>query len=225
MFSLFWFMVRLMIEAVVSQAGNISHRVMCFLDFWNYELTLAGHHGLEPGFRTDWFKLPGVLMGEVARITIQPVTYEGLFIAGSYDANASKDAKLYYWANNVLAHVPGVTIDFTQRQQKTQGPKCTGPEHHEIIVCPQCGASMKGTQEKGVDTRIVTEMLDRALTKQCDILVLISADKDFIPAVEKLQNKNIKCIHAFFPNSGNELGKRCWGSFNLFALRDQYRRL
>jgi uncharacterized LabA/DUF88 family protein len=194
---------------------------MCFLDFWNYTLSFSEQ---DPGFLTDWYMLPGVLVNAVERIVRSPVTYERLFIAGSYDANSSKESKLYHWASNVLARVPGVSVDFAQRQQRTHGPKCTGRDHHEVTECPKCGATMLGTQEKGVDTRIVTEMLDAALTKQCDILVLVSADKDFIPAVEKLQNKNIKCIQAFFPNQGNELGKRCWGSFNLFALREQYRR-
>lgn len=199
-------------------------KVMCFLDFWNYELTLSGSQGLEPGFRTDWYKLPGVLVQQAGLLLKRDVQYERLFIAGSYDATSSKDAKLYHWASTVLAHVPGVSIDFSQRQQRTKGPTCTGPTHCEIKDCPVCGSSMLGTQEKGVDTRIVTEMLDTALTKQCDALVLISADKDFIPAVEKLLNKNIKCIHAFFPNNGYELGKRCWASFNLFDLRESFRR-
>lgn len=199
-------------------------RIMCFLDFWNYELTLSGPNGLEPGFRTDWYKLSGVLTQQAAQCLGQPVTYERLFVAGSYDATTSKDSKLYHWANNVLAHIPGVYVDFSQRQQRTQGPKCTGPTHCEVTTCPKCGASMLGTQEKGVDTRIVTEMLDTALSDQCDVLVLVSADKDFIPAVEKLRNKNIKCIHAFFPRNGYELGKQCWGNFDLFAVRDQFRR-
>ena len=210
-----------MTEIVDSTTGNSPLRVMCFLDFWNFTLTFSEQ---EQGFQTDWYKLPGVLVAETGRVVNCPVTYERLFIAGSYDANSSKEAKLYHWANNALAHVPDVSVHFAQRQQRTHGPKCTGPDHHEINICPHCGASMLGTHEKGVDTRIVTEMLDTALTRQCDVIVLVSADKDFIPVVEKLQNKNIKCVHAFFPNRGNELAKRCWGSFNLFALRDQYRR-
>ncbi len=83
---------------------------------------------------------------------------------------------------------------------------------------------MLGTQEKGVDTHIVTEMLDVAFSGRCDAIVLVSADKDFIPAVQKLMNRNIKVIHAFFPNHGNELAKNCWGNFNLFSVRDVYRR-
>lgn len=200
-------------------------KIMCFLDFWNYELTLAGPEGLEPGFLTDWYKLPEVLVQQSGLLLERKVLYERLFIAGSYNAASSKDAKLYHWASSVLARIPGVSIDFSQRQQRKTGPKCTGENHCEIVECPVCKASMLGTQEKGVDTRIVTEMLDTALTGQCDALVLVSADKDFIPAVEKLYNKNIKCIHAFFPENGFELGKRCWGSFNLFDLRESFRRM
>ena len=198
-------------------------RVMCFLDFWNYELTMTSD-AMEPGFLTNWYQLPNVLTQEAGKLLKRDVHYERLFIAGSYDPQSPKDAKLYTWANKVLAHVPGVVVDFSKRQRRTTGPRCTGPTHCEVKTCPHCSASMLGTQEKGVDTRIVTEMLDTALTNQCDALVLISADKDFIPAVEKLQQKNIKCIHAFFPNTGNELGKKCWAGFELFALREQFRR-
>lgn len=197
---------------------------MCFLDFWNYELTMAGPDGLEPGFLTDWYKLPPVLVQLAALRLGRTVTYERLFIAGSYDAGSKKDTGLYRWANTVLAHIPGVYVDFSPRQQRTAGPKCTGPNHCETQTCPSCGASMLGTMEKGVDTRLVTEMLDTALGGQCDAIILVSADKDFIPAVDKLTSKNIKCIHAFFPHYGYELGKRCWAQFDLFAIREQFRR-
>jgi uncharacterized LabA/DUF88 family protein len=196
-------------------------KVACFLDFWNHELTMKE---LESDFKTDWFKLPQVLVAAAESKIGRPVTYEKMFIAGSYDPDSSNDGKLLNWARTVLSRVPGVMVDFAPRQKKLRGPCCTGKEHHEIKNCPECGASMLGTQEKGVDTRVATEMLHAGLTGQCEFLVLVSADKDFIPAVEKLQESNIKCIHAFFPRYGYELARKCWASFDLFALREQYRR-
>jgi uncharacterized LabA/DUF88 family protein len=208
-----------------SSSGNDDKplKVMCFLDFWNYELTMKSSV-MEPKFLTDWYKLPKVLVTQAGNLLGRPALYERLFVAGSYDAGSIGDAKLFTWANNVLGRIPGVVVSFTQRQRRTTGPHCIGPKHCEVTTCPHCGASMLGTQEKGVDTRIVTEMLDTALTGQCDVLVLVSADKDFIPAIEKLGDKNIKCIHAFFPHNGYELGKACWASFDLFSIRDQFRR-
>lgn len=198
-------------------------KLMCFLDFWNYELTMTSD-SMDPSFLTDWYKLPNILTQEAGKLLRREILYERFFIAGSYDPQSPNDAKLYTWANKVLKHIPGAIVDFSRRQRRATGPRCTGPRHCEVVTCPHCFSSMLGTQEKGVDTRIVTEMLDSALTGQCDVLVLVSADKDFIPAVEKLQQKNIKCIHAFFPHTGNELGGKCWASFDLFAIRGQFKR-
>ena len=83
---------------------------------------------------------------------------------------------------------------------------------------------MVGTQEKGIDTQIAIEMLDMAFSGRCDAIVLVSADKDFIPAVEKLWQRGVKVINAFFPGSGYELAKKSWGRFDLFKIRNQFRR-
>ena len=83
---------------------------------------------------------------------------------------------------------------------------------------------MLGTQEKGVDTQIVTEMLNKAYSNQCDTIVLVSADKDFVPAVEKLLNKGVKVIHARMSNYGYELTRKSWGNFDLFRHREKFKR-
>ncbi|MDL2207688.1 NYN domain-containing protein [Desulfovibrio sp. OttesenSCG-928-M16] len=196
-------------------------RVMFFVDFWNYELTMRE---LEPTFLTNWFLLPPTITQEVSRLIDAPVQYERCFIFGSYDPASTGDAKLRAWATNVLSKVPGALVSFSPRQKRTRGPQCTGQSHHEVKNCPVCNASMLGTQEKGVDTQIATEMLDAALSGHCDAVVLVSADKDFIPAVDKLLNRNIKVIHAFFPNHGHELAGKSWASFDLFKVRDKFRR-
>ena len=45
--------------------------------------------------------------------------------------------------------------------------------------------------------------------------VLVSSDKDFIPAVDYLQSKNIHIINATWHGRGHELAKICWASFEL----------
>lgn len=202
-------------------SANARQRVMIFIDFWNYELTMKE---LEPEFLTDWFKLPDSIVKEAEKLLGEPLQYERCFIFGSYDPNSVKDAKLCSWASKVLTRVKGAQVSFVARQKRAKGPSCTGKDHHEIAECPHCGASMLGTQEKGVDTQLAIEMLDMAFSDRCDVIVLLSADKDFIPAVEKLLGRNIKVIHAFFPNHGHELAGKSWGSFDLFKIRDNFRR-
>lgn len=196
-------------------------RGMIFVDFWNYELTMKE---LETGFLTNWFKLPSIVIQEVSLLLGETVQYERCFIFGSYDPSSPGDARLRSWATTVLSKVPGVEVSFVPRQKRKRGPHCTGAAHHEITECPFCRASMLGTQEKGVDTQIATEMLDMAYSNRCDVIALVSADRDFIPAVEKLLGRNIKVIHAFFPNHGHELAAKSWASFDLFKVREQFRR-
>ncbi|WP_165068084.1 NYN domain-containing protein [Desulfovibrio sp. ZJ200] len=196
-------------------------RGMIFVDFWNYELTMKE---LEPGFLTDWFKLPSIVIQEISLLLGETVQYGRCFIFGSYDPSSPGDARLRSWATTVLSKVPGVAVSFVPRQKRRRGPHCTGAAHHEITECPFCHASMLGTQEKGVDTQIATEMLDMAYSNCCDVIALVSADRDFIPAVQKLLARNIKVIHAFFPNHGHELAATSWASFDLFKAREQFRR-
>ena len=204
-----------------SEMLEVKPRVMIFVDFWNYELTMKE---LEPSFLTNWFKFPSTIIQEVSLLLGEAVQYERCFIFGSYDSFSLTDGKLRSWATTVLSKVPGVEVSFVPRQKRKKGPLCAGVAHHEIRECPFCKASMLGTQEKGVDTQIATEMLDMAYSNRCDVIVLVSADRDFIPAVGKLLGRNIKVIHAFFPNHGNEVSAKSWASFDLFKVREQFRR-
>ena len=74
---------------------------------------------------------------------------------------------------------------------------------------------MRGTQEKGIDTAIVTDMIKFAWADAYDVPVIVSSDRDFVPAAEFLQSRGIKIIHASFPPMGQELSKKCWGSFAI----------
>lgn len=196
-------------------------RLMIFVDFWNYELTMKE---LDPAFLTNWFKLPEAITNAVSQLLGRPIDYERCFIFGSYDPSSTGDTRLRTWASKVLSKVKGVQASFVPRQKRTKGPTCSGAEHHEVTVCPICQSSMLGTQEKGVDTQIAIEMLDMAYSDRCDIIVLLSADKDFVPAVKKLIDRNIKVINAYFPNHGHELSGQCWASFDLFNIRDHFQR-
>ena len=51
-----------------------------------------------------------------------------------------------------------------------------------------------------------------------DVAILVSADKDFIPAVEHVQAKNFKVVNATWRRRGNELAKVSWASFELDGL-------
>ena len=83
---------------------------------------------------------------------------------------------------------------------------------------------MRGTEEKGVDTRIVTDMMSLAWADNYDVAVLVSADRDFVPVAEFLQTRGIKVLHGAFPPKGAVLPQKCWGSINVPRIRATFRR-
>ena len=82
---------------------------------------------------------------------------------------------------------------------------------------------MRGTEEKGVDVRMATDMISLAWVDNYDIAVLVSSDKDFVPVAEFLQTRGIKVIHGAFPPKGAQLTQKCWGSINIRLLREDFR--
>lgn len=83
---------------------------------------------------------------------------------------------------------------------------------------------MRGMEEKGVDTRIVTDMMSLAWNGAYDVAVLVSADRDFIPVAEELQSRGIKVIHGKIGKAGMDLAAHCWADFDLYAERAKFQR-
>ena len=82
---------------------------------------------------------------------------------------------------------------------------------------------MRGTEEKGVDVRMATDMISLAWVDNYDVAVLVSSDRDFVPVAEFLETRGIKVIHGAFPPKGAQLTARCWGSIDIAALREGFR--
>ncbi|MDE0540150.1 MAG: hypothetical protein OXH94_15660 [Rhodospirillales bacterium] len=52
-------------------------------------------------------------------------------------------------------------MSIVPRQRKRSPPVC--PTCHDAVdQCPVCGADMRGTEEKGVDVRMATDMISLA---------------------------------------------------------------
>ncbi|MHB9154879.1 MAG: NYN domain-containing protein [Endomicrobiales bacterium] len=193
-------------------------RFKVFIDYWNFQLMVNGAKG-DPRVRIDW-RIVGQFLAKQASLKTGDTTYsyEGTNIYTSY--NPKTETKTYLnWVNTFLKVQPGVQVDCSERRTKMP-PKC--PDcHKEISSCPNCGGKMFGTVEKGVDARIVTDMIRLAWENAYDVAVLVSSDRDLIPGVEFLDAKGKKVIHAGFPPIGSELSQSCWGSFSVIPLIDQ----
>jgi uncharacterized LabA/DUF88 family protein len=146
-----------------------------------------------------------------------------MHVYGSFDPNKPHDAKLKNWFTNTLDRMPGTHVVLVERQQKMGYPKCPQCQS-EVTHCASCNADMRGTEEKGVDTRIVADMISLAWANAYDVAVLVSSDRDFVPVAEFLQTKGIKVVHGAFPPKGSNLSQKCWANFNIIGLMPQIKR-
>ena len=198
------------------------NRIQIFVDFWNLQLSMNEKVGY--GFRFDWERLPNFLMMEAARVgSLAGVSYEGTRVYASYDpARPGADAGFRNWLLGWLDRRPGVQVSLRERRSR-EAPRC-GSCRRRIGACPDCGKVAWGSQEKGVDAAIVTDMVRLAWEDHFDVAVLVSSDSDFIPAVNFLDIRGKKVVLAAFPPAANQLAGPCWASFDLFASRDQFER-
>ncbi len=197
-------------------------RVKVFVDFWNFQLSI---NSLDSEFKIDWQKLGPVVAQESLRI-VDPtaaILYQGMNVYGSYDGSSEKDKRLLQWASNTLNRFPGVQVTMIQRQRKRRGPICPSCRQ-ETSICPNCLSDMRGTEEKGVDTRIATDMIKLAWVDNYDVAVLLSSDRDFVPVVDFLSTRGIKTIHGAFPRQGSMLAQTCWGNIQMRQVMEMFRR-
>lgn len=68
------------------------------------------------------------------------------------------------------------------------------------IQCPRCKLSILRPEEKKTDVNLSIRMIGDCIKNNTDVLVLVSADSDFIPPVEFIQkNYPDKKIRIYFP--------------------------
>lgn len=194
-------------------------RIRVFVDFWNFSLSLRR---VQNGFKIDWRPVGKLFAAEAGKL-IDPdarAIFEAVHIYGSFDPNSSKDKKLENWFSKSLNKMPGTHAELVERQQKRGHPYCPSC-NAEVKICPNCKGDMRGTEEKGVDTRIVTDMVGLAWSNHYDAAVLVSSDRDFVPAAKFLQSRGIKVVHGAFPPYGSDLSQQCWANFDVKDLMSQ----
>jgi hypothetical protein len=201
--------------------------VRVFVDYWNFQLTLNEREAAfrkvdDFKFSIDWFGL-GKFLAEKAGTLVgaSQIDYGGCHIFASYNT----DQKFYNWMMTILNRQPGIIVKCIKRSPKSL--KRCSTCHQLITHCPHdgCKAPISGTMEKGVDTRIVTDMISFAWQDAYDVAVLASSDADLIPAVQFVQQKGKRVIQAGFPPLGVALATECWGSFDVFQHKLEIQRV
>lgn len=205
----------------VPQAFSMRLRVRVFVDFWNFSLSLRRQ---DNAFKADWTKVGPLLASEAGKLVDPhyPAIFEAMHVYGSFDPAKPQDTKLRNWFNNWLDKQKGVHVALVERQRKRGYAKCPHCQA-ETKVCHECGGDLRGTEEKGVDTRIVADMISLAWANAYDIAVLLSSDRDFVPVAEFLQTKGIRVIHGAFPPNGSHLSQKCWASIDVSSLMANFR--
>lgn len=202
-------------------------RVRIFIDFWNFQLSLnkleeaAGR----PKPNLDWTKVAPVIIDKANEALNHQsgASYEGLHVYTSYTEGKPADDRHKAWATDWLDRQPGVVVQCVKRSQKRSPPKC--PACHTLTAtCHHCNGDMRGWEEKGVDTGIVTDMMSLAWNGAYDVAVLLTSDRDFIPVTTELQSRGIRVIHAKMGRDGMDLAKTCWTSFDMHAEAPRYTR-
>ena len=207
-------------------------RIAVFIDYWNFQLTLnqktSSLRKVENSrVKVDWRNLGALLAREACEVLScesAELSYEGTYIYTSFNPLTPEGKKFKNWISTWLDRQPGVNVQIRERRRKSaqRCPAC----HQEITHCPHvgCGQEIVATEEKGVDTLLVTDMLRLGLSDSYDAAVLASLDADMVPAVEYMQTMGKKIIQAGFPPQGMTLATECWGSFDVMRLLDKIER-
>ncbi len=187
-----------------------------FVDYWNFQLNWNERSSRA---NCDWKALPRVLVQEAGK---------SLEVAGSSDSLAldetlvyasvsSSEGNLSQWLTSFIDRQPSFRVKLRERRVRTGGIWCSSCKT-QTSACPTCGTPFRRAPEKGVDAAIATDLLSLAWEGALQVAVLVSGDSDFVPAVERIQEKGLKVVNATWRNHGNELAQACWASFQIDSL-------
>lgn len=189
-----------------------------FVDFWNFQLNWNER---TDHARCDWKALPSVLLDEsrtllaAAGQTDALVLDETLVYASVKAGN--NDKNLRNWLTTFLDRQPSFRVKVRDRRVRSGGIWCNSCKT-QIADCPRCNAPFERSSEKGIDAAIATDLLSLSWEGVLDVAVLVSGDADFVPAVERIQEKGLKVVNATWRNHGHDLAHTCWASFDLDSV-------
>lgn len=210
-------------------------KTIVFVDYWNLQLSIqqedAKALNIDPihthRFQIDWFNL-GQIVTQCAQDNVRQtvadfeLNFQETRIYTSSNPAAQDGGSYKRWIDNVLNRQAGIRTFCLDRKPKRHQvcPACNA----EISHCNHCGAPIQATQEKGVDTLLVTDLLRLGLDYTYEVAIIVSQDSDMKPAVDHLSSKGIKVIHAGIKHYGANLSNSCWAKFDLFPIRHQIQR-
>ena len=74
--------------------------------------------------------------------------------------------------------------------------------------------------EKGVDVKLVVDLMKNAFENKFDKAILVSNDADFVPAIEEVQTLGKKVVNVSFPKTKSfHLSKTCDETILITEIR------
>lgn len=197
-------------------------RSRLFIDYWNFQLSWNDVIGKAPGRQCDWRQLPLAITnaagGLLAGVGLAgPLELEETLLYASVDVVTGADTKLRGWLEGTIDRLPSYRVNIRERQAQRRSLYCRNCGK-VTAKCADCETPFVASVEKGVDTAIVTDLLTLAWQQAYDVAVLVTSDADFVPAVERIQERGLKVVNAGWKGKGHELKKACWASFDLDAV-------
>jgi len=175
-------------------------RTKLFIDFWNFQLAwneLVGKSDDGKPISVPWEnQLPKVLCEAVSRKHGEKVTYVGTHVFASIDPTKESDKKLRGFLVNGMRSFPGYDVLVKERRARKRKFNCNVCKM-AIEKCPHCDSAMHRSVEKGVDSAILTAMIQMAHDEVYDLGILLSADSDLCNGVEFIQQRLGRAIVKF----------------------------
>lgn len=188
-------------------------RLRIFIDYWNFVISVNKYVN-QLDYRIDYKKLSPWIFEQTRELLHDTdLAFRETRVYLSYNPQNPDDRKIKDWATNTLDRFPGVNSILMERRIRN-APKCPHCQT-DLNPCPNCGAPTNGTKEKGIDTALATDLLGLAWEGAWDVAVLLSSDRDFIPAVELLNRKGFIVINGYIPPTGKDLSSKCWGAIDF----------
>jgi hypothetical protein len=167
--------------------------------------------------KCDWQALPPAILTATASVLgsvgiRDPLDLEETLLYASVDP--VDETKLRSWLTTYIERLPSWRVKIRERKPQPRRVHCRYCDS-TFTACPECHQIFVAKPEKGVDAAIVTDMLSLAWQNAYDIAVLVTSDVDFVPAVQKVQERGLKVVNAGWVSKGYELKAACGGSFDL----------
>lgn len=181
-----------------------------FVDYWNFMNTLRDEAQARGRRRAvDWPGFTEWLAEQASRLLdMDDVEFARVHFFTAYNPDTTRGRNQQAFFRNLRQLDKRYQVWMNKQSRETNPPKC--PQcREEIGVCTNCGADMRGYEEKGVDVALAVRMMREMHEGRLGAAVLISSDRDFIPLIREIRGYGVTTLHAGFPSGGRSVRDRC----------------